>query len=38
MKPPRFEQFAQGNKLKNTLLTKIRVGRSDPNQHKFVIG
>ena len=38
MKPPRFKHFARGNKFNNTLLTKIRVGRSDLNQHKFVIG
>ena len=37
-KPPRFKHFARGNKFSNTLLTKIRVGRSDLNQHKFVIG
>ena len=37
-KPPRFKHFARGNKFSNTLLTKIRVGRSDLNQHKFIIG
>ena len=37
-KPPRYKHFARGNKLSNTLLTKIRVGRSDLNQHKFTIG
>ena len=38
MKPPRYKHFARGNKINNQLLTKIRVGRSDLNQHKFVIG
>ena len=37
-KPPRYKHFARGNKFSNTLLTKIRVGRSDLNQHKFIIG
>ena len=37
-KPPRYKHFARGNKLSNSLLTKIRVGRSDLNQHKFTIG
>ena len=38
MKPPKFKHFARGNKFSNSLLTKIRVGRSDLNQHKFTIG
>ena len=38
MQPPRYKHFARGNKLTNSLLTKIRVGRSDLNQHKFTIG
>ena len=37
-KPPRYKHFSRGNKFSNTLLTKIRVGRSDLNQHKFTIG
>ena len=37
-KPTRYKHFAKGNKFSNTLLTKIRVGRSDLNQHKFIIG
>ena len=37
-KPPKYKHFAKGNKFTNTLLTKIRVGRSDLNQHKFIIG
>ena len=38
LKPPRYKHFSRGNKLSNSLLTKIRVGRSDLNQHKFTIG
>ena len=38
LKPERYKHFAKGNKLSNTLLTKIRVGRSDLNQHKFTVG
>ena len=37
-KPPRYKHFSKGSKLGNTLLTRIRVGRSDLNQHKFTIG
>ena len=35
-KPPRFKHFSRGNNLSNRLLTQIRVGRSDLNQHKSV--
>ena len=38
LKPPRYRHFARGNKISNSLLTKIRVGRSDLKQHKFTIG
>ena len=38
LKPARFKHFSRGNKFSNSLLTKIRVGRSDLNQHKYVIG
>ena len=38
MKPNRYKHFSRGNKFSNSLLTKIRVGRSDLNQHKFTIG
>ena len=38
LKPPRFKHFARGNKYANTLLTRIRVGRSDLNLHRFTIG
>ena len=37
-KPPRYKHFSRGHKLSNSLLTRIRVGRSDLNQHKFTIG
>ena len=37
LKPMRYKHFSRGNKLSNSLLTKIRVGRSDLNQHKFTI-
>ena len=38
IKPPKYKHFARGSKLGNTLLTRIRVGRSFLNQHKFTIG
>ena len=38
IKPPRFKHFSCGNKLGNTLLTRIRLGRSYLNQHSFTIG
>ena len=38
MKPPKFKHFGRGSKISNSLLTKIRVGRSNLNQHKFTIG
>ena len=37
-KPPRYKHFSRGNKISNSLLSKIRVGRSDLNLHKFTIG
>ena len=37
-KPKRYKHFASGSKLGNILLTRIRVGRSDLNQHKFTVG
>ena len=38
MKPNRYKFYSRGNKFPNTLLTRIRVGRSSLNQHQFVIG
>jgi hypothetical protein len=37
-KPPKFKHFSRGKKHNNTLLTKIRVGRSDLHQHRYTIG
>ena len=37
-KNPKYKHFARGPKFSNTLLTRIRVGRSSLNQHKFTIG
>ena len=37
-KLPKFKHFSRGSKEGNMLLTRIRVGRSDLNQHKFSIG
>ena len=38
IKPPRYKHFGKGTKLGNSLLTKIRVGRSNLNQHQFTVG
>ena len=38
IKPKRIKHFSTGCKLGNTLLTQIRVGRSNLNQHRFTIG
>ena len=38
IKPPRYKHFDKGTKLGNSLLTKIRVGRSNLNQHQFTVG
>ena len=38
LKPQRYKHFSKGSKLGNTLLTRIRVGRSNLKQHKFTIG
>ena len=38
IKPPKYKHFSKGSKLGNTLLTKIRVGRSNLKQHKFTLG
>ena len=37
-KPPKFKHFSRGSKTGNMLLTRIRVGRSDLNQHRLSIG
>ena len=38
LKPPKYKHFSKGSKLGNSLLTKIRVDRSELKQHKFTIG
>ena len=38
LKPNKYKYFQKGNKFSNSLLTRIRVGRSQLNQHKFSIG
>ena len=38
LKPPSYKHFSRGKKSSNSLLTRIRVGRSDLNQHKFTVG
>ena len=38
IKPPKYKHFLRGSKIGNSLLTRIRVGRSELNQHKFTIG
>ena len=38
LKPPKYKHFSKDNKCSNPLLTRIRVGRSYLNQHKFSIG
>ena len=38
LKPIRIKHFSKGQKYSNSLLTKISVGRSSLNQHKFSIG
>ena len=38
IKPPKYKHFSRGSKIGNSLLTRIRVGRSFLNQHGFTIG
>ena len=38
LKPKKYKHFQKGNKNTNSLLTRIRVGRSELNQHKFSVG
>jgi hypothetical protein len=38
LKPPKFKHFQRGYKLSCTLLTRIRVGQSDLNTHRFKVG
>ena len=38
LKPNKIKHFDKGSKNGNTLLTRIRLDRSDLNQHKYSIG
>ena len=38
MKPPTIKHFSKGSKHGNKLITRLRVGRSDLNLHRFTIG
>ena len=38
LKPPKIKHYSKGMKQSNILLTRLRVGRSDLNLHKFSIG
>ena len=37
IKPKKYKHFSRGSKLGNTLLTRIRVGRSKLNSHTYMI-
>ena len=38
LKPVKYRHFSKGSKLGNSLLTRLRLERSDLNLHKFNIG
>ena len=38
LKPTKYRHFSKGSKLGSTLLSRIRLNRSDLNLHKFEIG
>ena len=38
LKPDKIRHFANGSKIGNILLTRVRLDRSDLNLHKFTIG
>ena len=38
LKPAKIKHLSKGSKIGNTLLTRIRLERSDLNLHKFTIG
>ena len=38
LKPPKIKHYSKGMKQSNILLTRLRVGRSDLNLHKFSNG
>ena len=38
LKPWKYKHFSRGSKIGNSLFSRIRLNRSDLNQHKFDIG
>ena len=38
LKPPKIKHFSKGSKYGNSLLTRLRVGQSELNLHKFSVG
>ena len=38
LKPTKYKHFSKGSKIGNSLLSRIRLNRSDLNLHKFDIG
>ena len=38
LKPKRYKHFSKGSKIGNSLLTRVRLDRSELNLHKFSIG
>ena len=38
VKPKRYKHYARGDKYRCSLLTRLRVGRSQLNQHLFTVG
>ena len=38
LKPQKFNHFSKGSKNGNSLLTRLRVGQSELNLHKFSVG
>ena len=38
LKPPKTKHFSKGSKYGNSLLTRLRVGQSEFNLHKFSVG
>ena len=38
LKPQKHKHFSKGSKNGNILMTRIRLGRSELNMHKFSIG
>ena len=38
LKPTKYRHFSKGSKLGSSLLSRIRINRSDLNLHKFEIG